>query len=55
LKAVEALRFTELTVAAEKSDKIDSDQPLWWTLALLAFGVMLFEWWYFQRARGAAA
>ena len=55
LKAVESLRFTELTVAAEKSDRIDSDQPLWWTLALLAFGVMLFEWWYFQRARGAAA
>ena len=55
LKAVDALRFTETTVAAEKSERIDSDQPLWWTLALLAFGVMLFEWWYFQRARGAAA
>lgn len=55
LKAVDALRFTETTVAAEKSKRIDSDQPLWWTLAMMAFGVMLFEWWYFQRARGAAA
>ena len=54
LKTVEALRFTETTVAAEKSERIDSDQPLWWTLALLAFAVMMFEWWYFQRARGAA-
>jgi hypothetical protein len=27
---------------------------LWWILAVLAFFVMLFEWWYFQRARGAA-
>ncbi len=53
LSSVEELRFTELTVAAEKSEKLDSDRPLWWILALIAFGVMLFEWWYFQRARGA--
>jgi hypothetical protein len=53
LTSVEELRFTELTVAAEQSDKIDSDRPLWWILALLAFIVMLVEWWYFQRARGA--
>lgn len=52
LTSVEELRFTELSVAAEQTDKIDSDRPLWWILALLAFGVMLFEWWYFQRARG---
>ncbi len=55
LKSVEELRFTELTVAAEQTDQIDSDRPLWWLLALAAFGVMLFEWWYFQRARGAMA
>lgn len=54
LSSVEELQFTELTVAAEQSDRIDSDRPLWWILALLAFVVMLFEWWYFQRARGAA-
>jgi len=54
LTSVEELRFTELTVAAEQTDKIDSDRPLWWILALFAFCVMLFEWWYFQRARGAA-
>ena len=54
LKSVEEIRFSELTVSAEQTDKIDSDRPLWWILALLAFAVMLFEWWYFQRARGAA-
>jgi len=54
LIAVEQLRFTELTVAAEQTDRVDSDRPLWWILALLAFCVMLFEWWYFQRARGVA-
>ena len=53
LKATEELRFTELTVAAEQTDQLDSDRPLWWFLALGAFGVLLFEWWYFQRARGA--
>jgi len=55
LKSVEELRFTELTVAAEQTDKLDSDRPLWWILALLAFVVMLYEWWYFQRVRGAVA
>ena len=54
LKSVEEIRFSELTVSAEQTNKIDSDRPLWWILALLAFAVMLFEWWYFQRARGAA-
>jgi hypothetical protein len=54
LKAADELKFTELTVAAEQTEKIDSDRPLWWILAVLAFFVMLFEWWYFQRARGAA-
>lgn len=55
LKSVEELRFTELTVAAEQTEKLDSDRPLWWFLAMLAFVVMLYEWWYFQRARGAVA
>ncbi len=53
LKPVEELRFSELTVATDEAQKIDSDKPFWWLLALLAFGVLMFEWWYFQRARGA--
>ena len=53
LKPVEELRFSELTVATDEAKQLDSDRPFWWILALLAFGVLMFEWWYFQRARGA--
>ena len=28
---------------------IDTDRPLWPTLAWIAFIVLLVEWWYFQR------
>ena len=52
LKPVEELRFSELTVATDEAKQLDSDKPFWWFLALLAFGVLMFEWWYFQRARG---
>jgi Ca-activated chloride channel family protein len=55
LSSTSELRFTELTVATNESETLDSDRPLWWILALLAFLVMLFEWWYFSRARGAVA
>lgn len=55
LKPVEELRFSELTVATDEAQQLDSDRPLWWILALLAFGVLMFEWWYFQRARGVMA
>ena len=55
LKPVEELRFSELTVATDEAKQVDSDQPFWWIMALLAFGVLMFEWWYFQRARGAMA
>ncbi len=53
LKPADELRFSELTVATEDAKQIDSDRPFWWILALMAFGVLMFEWWYFQRARGA--
>jgi Ca-activated chloride channel homolog len=53
LKPAEELRFSELTVTTEDARQIDSDRPFWWILAFLAFGVLMFEWWYFQRARGA--
>ena len=54
LASVEELRFTELDVSTTQSDRLESDRPLWWILAFLAFVVLLVEWWYFQRARGAA-
>ncbi|MEZ6061213.1 MAG: BatA and WFA domain-containing protein [Planctomycetaceae bacterium] len=55
LESLEELRFTELDISTTESDTLQADRPLWWVLALLAFGVLLVEWWYFQRARGATA
>ena len=47
LKAVEDILFREgLTVRAVQG--LSPDRALWRWLALLAFGVMLVEWWYFQ-------
>jgi Ca-activated chloride channel homolog len=55
LKSTPEILFTEQSVAAGQSEKLDTDRPLWWILALVAFGVLLYEWWYFQRARGVMA
>ena len=51
LRAVVELQFAELNVTTNESQIIDSDRPLWWTLALLAFIFLLVEWWYFQRMK----
>jgi Mg2+ and Co2+ transporter CorA len=45
------VRFTELSVSSTDTSRLESDQPLWWLLAMLAFVLMLAEWWYFQRGR----
>ena len=55
LESSEEIRFTELSVTTTESDQMETDRPLWWLLALVAFGVMLLEWWYFQRGLGALA
>jgi len=41
-------RDEELRVGASTTT-IDSNRPLWPTLAWIAFAVLLVEWWYFQR------
>lgn len=53
LAAVEELKFAEMKVATGVEGRLEADRPYWWLLALVAFGLMLFEWWYFQRARGS--
>jgi len=53
LQAAGELRISELTVATDEARQLDADRPFWWLLALIAFGVLILEWWYFQRARGA--
>jgi hypothetical protein len=51
LADVEELKFTEAAVATQPAQQLATDQPLWWTLALAGLGMLLFEWWYFQRSR----
>lgn len=51
LLEVDDLQFAELSVSTEDVTKIDSGQQLWWLLALIAFGILLVEWWYFQRQK----
>jgi hypothetical protein len=55
LQASDEIRFTEMSIATDDAVALESDRPLWWLLALAAFGFMLVEWWYFQRGRGALA
>jgi Aerotolerance regulator N-terminal/von Willebrand factor type A domain len=55
LDSVEELQFTELSVSTTDQELLESNRPLWWTLAFVAFGFMLVEWWYFQRVRGVIA
>lgn len=53
LSAVDELRFAEVQVDTDATIRLEADRSLWWGLALGAFVVMLVEWWYFQRVRGA--
>lgn len=53
LESVDQIQFAELEIETSETQISDSDRPLWWILALAAFGFLLFEWWYFQRVKGA--
>lgn len=48
LFGVDELQFREVPVEAE-SERLQADKPLWSTLALAAFIMLLIEWWYFQK------
>ncbi|MBL8850378.1 MAG: VWA domain-containing protein [Planctomycetaceae bacterium] len=48
LKGVNEIQFREVKVGAE-SERVKTDKPLWSTLAAMAFGILLLEWWYFQK------
>ncbi|MFP6765219.1 MAG: VWA domain-containing protein, partial [Planctomycetaceae bacterium] len=48
LATVQEIQFSELSVEASGS-VIESDRPLWSPLAMIAFGVLLLEWWFYQR------
>ncbi len=48
LASVEQIQFDELSVEAA-DELLDTDRPLWSTLAAIAFIILLVEWWFFQR------
>lgn len=48
LVSIEEIQFSEVPVTASQA-QIDSDKPLWSEFALIAFVLLLVEWWYFQR------
>ena len=51
LSVVQKLVMNELAVDA-KSQQIATDQSLWSMLVMIALGVLLLEWWFFQRRPG---
>ncbi|MDF1746673.1 MAG: hypothetical protein P1V19_23460, partial [Gimesia sp.] len=48
LVTIDEIQFSEVPVMAAQS-QVDSDKPLWSEFALIAFVLLLVEWWYFQR------
>jgi Ca-activated chloride channel homolog len=48
LEGVSEIQLNEVAVTAEADEK-KTDKPWWQTLAMLAFGLLLVEWWVFQK------
>jgi hypothetical protein len=48
LEGVSEIHLNEVAVAAEE-ERIKADKPWWPTLAMLAFALLLVEWWVFQK------
>jgi hypothetical protein len=49
LAGVEQIEFSDRLKVAAASAPVSSDRALWWPLALAGFGVLLVEWWFFNR------
>ena len=49
LASVEQIEFNDRLKVSAASAPVSSDRPLWWPLALAGFGVLLVEWWFFNR------
>jgi hypothetical protein len=48
LYGVKEIQFRELKVSANE-ERLKTDKPLWPKIAAAAFGVLLLEWWFFQK------
>ncbi len=55
LKSVEEIEFEEDLFVSAFEGEPETDRPLWRLLAIVAFCVLLVEWWYFQRGVGGYA
>ena len=51
LASIKQIQFKELTVTAATAD-VKVDRSFWPTLALLALGVLMIEWWFFHKRAG---
>ena len=49
LKAVEEVEFGDSVAVVVEETVKKTDRSLWWLVALCGYGVLLLEWWWFQR------
>ncbi|MDB6152437.1 MAG: hypothetical protein JWL90_890 [Chthoniobacteraceae bacterium] len=50
LAGIDQIEFADqLTVRAADASVLKSDRTLWWPLLCMAFGLLLLEWWFFQK------
>ncbi len=49
LAAVEQIEFNDRLKVSAASAPVSTDRPLWWPLAFAGFGVLLVDWWFFNR------
>ncbi len=49
LFSVEKIEFGDRIAVTAETATLKTDQSLWWILAAMGFGVLLLEWWWFQR------
>jgi len=52
LAGVAQIQFNEQLQVAAATAVVKTDRPLWPALLLVALGVMLIEWWFFQKKPG---
>ena len=55
LDSVETIRFSEQLSVEAQTGAVRADRPVWFPLALAAFGLLLFEWWFYQRRAAGRA
>lgn len=52
LSGVEQIQFNERLEVAASASAVKMDRPLWPLLLVMALGMLLFEWWFFQKRPG---